>query len=79
MTTPLTYDSRNPHPISTVRSELVWEGKYDEYGNRRKVDVARLAMPLQKFETIDQPRAESAEAGVQQLLAFAAAIWAANT
>src|SRR5205823_1598752 len=46
-----------------MRTELVWEGKYDEYGNRRAVDVAGLAMPLQKIETIDQPRAEADEAG----------------
>lgn len=65
-----TYGPHNPHPLSQRRTELVWEGKYDEYGNRREVDVAGLAMPLQKIETIDQPRAEAAEAGDQQLLAF---------
>lgn len=30
----------NPHPLSTRKTELVWEGKYNEYGNRREVDVA---------------------------------------
>ena len=30
----------NPHPLSTMRTELVWEGKYDEYGRRRSVDAA---------------------------------------
>ena len=34
------YGPNNPHPLSTLRTELVWEGKYDEYGNRREVDVA---------------------------------------
>lgn len=58
-----TYGPHNPHPLSQMRTELVWEGKYDEYGNRREVDVAGLAMPLQKIETIDQPRAEAEEAG----------------
>lgn len=53
----------NPHPLSTLKTELVWEGKYDEYGNRREVDVAGCAMPLQKIETIDQPRSEAAAAG----------------
>ena len=24
----------NPHPLSQLQTELVWEGKYDEYGNR---------------------------------------------
>ncbi len=30
----------NPHPLSKMTTELVWEGKYDEYGNRREVDIA---------------------------------------
>ncbi|MFQ5615077.1 MAG: hypothetical protein ACE5GO_01245, partial [Anaerolineales bacterium] len=35
---------------------LVWEGKYDEYGHRREIDIAGLAMPLQRIETVDEPR-----------------------
>ena len=56
-----THGPGNPHPLSVLRTELVWEGKYDEYGNRREVDAAGLAMPLQKIETVDEPhsRAES--------------------
>ena len=50
------YGTDNPHPLSTLRTELVWEGKYDEYGNRREVEIAGLAMPLQKIETVDEPR-----------------------
>ncbi len=57
------YGPHNPHPLSQMRTELVWEGKYDEYGNRREVDVAGLSMPLQKIETIDQPRSEADAAG----------------
>jgi len=53
----------NPHPLSTMKTELVWEGKYDEWGNRRKVDAASLAMPMQKIETIDQPRSEAIASG----------------
>jgi len=45
----------NPHPFSEMKTELIWEGKYDEYGNRRTVDIAGCAMPLQKIETIDEP------------------------
>jgi adenine-specific DNA-methyltransferase len=45
----------NPHPLSTRKTELIWEGKYDEYGNRREVDIAGCAMPMQKIETIDEP------------------------
>lgn len=28
----------NSHPLSQMRTELVWEGKYDEYDRRRDVD-----------------------------------------
>src|SRR5688572_30441705 len=41
-----------------MRTEPEREGKYDEYGNRRDVDVAGLSTPPQKIETIDQPRSE---------------------
>lgn len=57
------YGPQNPHPLSQIRTELVWEGKYDEYGNRREVDVAGAAMPMQKIETVDQPRSEAAATG----------------
>ena len=53
----------NPHPLSKMSTELVWEGKYDEYGNRREADVAGAAFPMQRIETIDQPRSEAAAAG----------------
>jgi predicted nucleotidyltransferase len=43
-----TYGPHNPHPLSQMRTELVWEGKYDEYGNRREVDIAGCAMPMQQ-------------------------------
>jgi len=29
------YGPANPHPLSSLHTELVWEGKYDEFGNRR--------------------------------------------
>ena len=64
------YGPDNPHPLSTMRTELVWEGKYDEYGNRREVDVAELAMPLQRIETIDEPRSSAAASGPQKLMEF---------
>ncbi len=54
-----TYGPHNPHPLSTMRTELVWEGKYDEFGNRREVNVSGHAMPLQKIETIDEPRSRA--------------------
>lgn len=60
----------NPHPLSTMKTELVWEGKYDEFGNRREVDVAGSSMPMQKIETIDEPRSEAASKGGEFLLDF---------
>jgi len=53
-----------------MRTELVWEGKYDEFGNRREVDIAGASMPLQKIETVDEPRSRAAASGDQELLAF---------
>ncbi|QZZ19440.1 hypothetical protein J5X98_19000 [Leptothermofonsia sichuanensis E412] len=51
-----------------MRTELVWEGTYDEYDHRREVDIAGCAMPfasafrlrLQKIESIDEPRRAAA-------------------
>lgn len=57
------YGPHNPHPLSQMRTELVWEGKYDEFGRRREVDVAGTAMPLQKIETIDEPRSRAEAQG----------------
>ena len=57
------YGLDNPHPLSQLKTELVWEGKYDEYGNRREIDVSSCAMPLQKIETIDEPRSRAEAQG----------------
>lgn len=45
----------NPHPLSKTKTELIWEGKYDEYGNRREIKLPPSPYPLQKIETIDEP------------------------
>ena len=58
------YGPDNPHPFSTIRTELIWEGKYDEYGNRREVDIAGSAFPLQKIETVDEPRSRAEVQGL---------------
>jgi adenine-specific DNA-methyltransferase len=50
------YGPDNPHPLSRMKTELVWEGKYDEYGNRRPVKLPSSPLPLQRIETIDEPR-----------------------
>ena len=49
------YGLENPHPLSRMKTELVWEGKYDEYGNRRAIKLPVSPMPLQRIETIDEP------------------------
>ena len=53
------YGPDNPHPLSQMRTELIWEGKYDEYGNRRPVRLPSTPLPLQRIETIDEPRDHS--------------------
>lgn len=65
-----TYGPHNPHPLSNRKTELIWEGKYDEYGNRREVDIAGCSMPMQKIETVDEPRSRAAAKGAEQLDAF---------
>jgi adenine-specific DNA-methyltransferase len=63
MPDPVRWGPDNPHPLSQIRTELVWDGKYDEYGRRRNVDVAGAAMPMQKIETVDMPRSEALASG----------------
>jgi len=63
MPEPVRWGPDNPHPLSLMKTELVWEGKYDEYGQRRSVDVAGAACPMQKIETVDMPRSEALASG----------------
>jgi adenine-specific DNA-methyltransferase len=67
MTEKVRFGPANPHPLSQLKTELVWEGKYDDYGNRRVVDIAGCAMPMQKIETIDEPRSRAAAEGQIEL------------
>jgi adenine-specific DNA-methyltransferase len=46
-----------------MKTELVYEGKYDDYGNRQEWTLPGCTMPLQKIETIDQPRSKVAPRG----------------
>lgn len=57
------YGPINPHPLSQRRTELVWEGKYDEFGNRREAGVSGKPMPLQRIESIDEPRSRAEAQG----------------
>jgi hypothetical protein len=67
------YGPDNPHPLSRMKTELVWEGKYDEYGNRRPVRLPSSSLPLQRIETIDEPR--DREKALTQLDLFDEAAW----
>ena len=71
MTSKPAFGPGHPHPLSQLKTELVWDGKYDEYGNRRTVDIAGCAMPLQKIETIDEPRSRAAALGQTELFEMA--------
>ena len=62
------YGPQSPHPLSQMRTELIWEGKYDEFGNRREIDTAHHSFPLQKIETIDEPRSRAQAAKDQTAL-----------
>jgi len=63
MPDPVRWGPDNPHPLSQMKTELVWDGKYDEYGRRRSVDVAGSAMPMQKIEPVTHPRSEALASG----------------
>jgi hypothetical protein len=39
-----TYSPHHPRVLSPMRTELVWDGKYDEFGNQREVDMAGIAV-----------------------------------
>lgn len=60
------YGPNNPHPLSKIKTELVWEGKYDEYGKRRQASLPDFPLVMQKIETIDEPRdrAKTAQGGL---------------
>lgn len=64
---PFHWGPANPHPLSQLRTELVWDGKYDEYGRRREVDTTALALPMQRIETVDEPRQRAEAAGQLQM------------
>ncbi len=57
----------NPHPLFGRKTELVWDGKYDEYGACRPVDIAGGGMAMQEKETMDMPRSEALAGGQTSL------------
>jgi adenine specific DNA methylase Mod len=46
------YGPDNPHPLSHLKTELVWQGKYDASGHR--IAPLRLKLPFQTVETVNE-------------------------
>lgn len=42
--------------VVTLCISQMWEGKYEEFGNRRPVKLPASALPWQRRETIEEPR-----------------------
>ncbi len=42
MNNPATFGPHNPHPLSQMKTELVWEGKYDEFAAAPEVKSSKL-------------------------------------
>jgi hypothetical protein len=55
--TTLAFTSEGPGPsalrtvVLLVVPELIWDGEYDKYGNRRSVEAAGLAIPTQHIDS----------------------------
>ena len=49
MTQQPTYSPQNPSPLLQRPTELVWEGKYDEHGDRWEADPVSGEIPVQKI------------------------------
>ncbi len=52
MPDPIRYGLDNPHPLSQMKTELIWAGKYDATG--RKVAPVRVKLPFQTVETVNE-------------------------
>lgn len=49
----------DPHPLSIMKTELVWESEYDEYGPRRKGGSGWRCHANAKDRARDTPRSEA--------------------
>ncbi len=56
MPEPARYGLDNPHPLSQMKTELIWAGKYDATG--RKVAPVRVKLPFQTVETVNESSQE---------------------
>ena len=56
MPEPIRYGLDNPHPLSQMKTELIWACKYDAFG--RKVAPVRVKLPFQTVETVNESSQE---------------------
>jgi adenine-specific DNA-methyltransferase len=56
MPEPTRWGLDNPHPLSNMKTELVWAGKYDATG--RRVAPVRVKLPFQNVETVNESAQE---------------------
>lgn len=56
MPEPIRYGLDNPHPLSQMKTELIWAGKYDAAG--RKTAPVRVKLPFQTVETVNESSQE---------------------
>ena len=56
MPDPIRWGLDNPHPLSQMKTELVWAGKYDATG--RRVAPVRIKLPFQAVETVNESAQE---------------------
>lgn len=64
------YGINNPHPLSKIKTEIVWEGKYDEYGKRRQVSLPDFPLAMQRIETTDEPHDRTKAQAQTGILSF---------
>jgi len=50
------YGAGNPHPLSQMTDEFVWEGKYDEFGLRRQPSLPPFSLGMRLVEKMNGPQ-----------------------
>src|SRR6266496_4129912 len=60
MTEKVRYGPANPHPLFQLKTELIWEGKYDANGKR--VAPLRVQLPFQNVEMVNESAQERQKA-----------------
>ena len=60
MTNNIRWGLDNPHPFSQMKTELIWERKYDEYGSRGNGVAVEpiLVVPERRWERVKHTAAK---------------------